>query len=214
MLPENFALLIVIMVVATQDHRIAGSDSAAPIFTILLFLGCAFWTPPGAAQSYVVRPSSSVALWSSSDHHTQPTLPVQAISLPPKIKFSDALNTPDDMSSHASSDKRDTARAYLSATVPPGAEKISNTKFRWRFATQESFLFTGIMHTYNLATEAGTRDALNGPWLPAQGSRSSVRQVLQCHAEFVAPSSMATNRKGCKQPVLDSSLACRISAIP
>ena len=152
------------MVVATQDHRIAGSDSAAPIFTILLFLGCAFWTPPGAAQSYVVRPSSSVALWSSSDHHTQPTLPVQAISLPPKIKFSDALNTPDDMSSHASSDKRDTARAYLSATVPAGAEKISGTKFRWRFATQESFLFTGIMHTFNVGTEAGTRDTLNGHW--------------------------------------------------
>jgi len=37
--------------------------------------------------------------------------------------------------------------------------------FNWRFATRESLFFTGIMHTFNLTTEAGTRDALNGPWL-------------------------------------------------
>jgi len=29
----------------------------------------------------------------------------------------------------------------------------------------ESLLSIGIMHTFNLWTEAGTRDALNGPWL-------------------------------------------------
>lgn len=37
--------------------------------------------------------------------------------------------------------------------------------FRFAPAFGESWLFTGIMHSFNLATEAGTRDALNGPWL-------------------------------------------------
>ena len=40
-----------------------------------------------------------------------------------------------------------------------------DTRIRWRVANQESLLSIGIMHTFNLWTEAGTRDALNGPWL-------------------------------------------------
>lgn len=35
---------------------------------------------------------------------------------------------------------------------------------KWRVANQESLLFTGIMHTFNVWTEAGTRDTLNGHW--------------------------------------------------
>lgn len=46
----------------------------------------------------------------------------------------------------------------------PTAESDQDN-FNWRIATRESLLFTGIMHTFNLTTEAGTRDALNGPWL-------------------------------------------------
>jgi hypothetical protein len=37
--------------------------------------------------------------------------------------------------------------------------------FRFFPAFGESWLFTGIMHAFNITTEAGTRDALNGPWL-------------------------------------------------
>ncbi len=47
-----------------------------------------------------------------------------------------------------------------SVTPPP-----PDTKIRWRVANQESLLSIGIMHTFNLWTEAGTRDALYGPWL-------------------------------------------------
>ena len=36
--------------------------------------------------------------------------------------------------------------------------------FRWIPSFSESLLFTGIMHTFDLTTEAGTRDALNGHW--------------------------------------------------
>ena len=40
-----------------------------------------------------------------------------------------------------------------------------STAFRWKPAFGEALLFTGIQHAFNITTEAGTRDALNGPWL-------------------------------------------------
>ncbi len=46
----------------------------------------------------------------------------------------------------------------------PKSEKSQSTHFRWVPAIGESLLYTGIMHTFDLTTEAGTRDALNGPW--------------------------------------------------
>jgi hypothetical protein len=47
----------------------------------------------------------------------------------------------------------------------PQDQTQNSGRFRWLPATGESLLFTGIMHTFDLTTEAGTRDALNGPWL-------------------------------------------------
>jgi len=49
--------------------------------------------------------------------------------------------------------------------VQPTFESKPDTNFKWRPAIQESLLYTGIMHTFNIWTEAGTRDALHGPWL-------------------------------------------------
>jgi hypothetical protein len=43
---------------------------------------------------------------------------------------------------------------------PPPASK----RFRWLPALGESMLYTGIMHAFDITTEAGTRDALNGKW--------------------------------------------------
>jgi hypothetical protein len=60
--------------------------------------------------------------------------------------------------------KDDTTPIYAARNTPSTGDRSSETKFHWRFAIQESLLFTGLMHTYNLGTEAGTRDALNGPW--------------------------------------------------
>jgi len=48
--------------------------------------------------------------------------------------------------------------------VQPVPQPVPDRKFKWAAATGESLLFTGIMHTYNLGTEAGTRDTLNGHW--------------------------------------------------
>lgn len=59
-------------------------------------------------------------------------------------------------------DSSKNGNAFLN--VPKANESTGGTKFNWRFATRESLLFTGIMHTFNIVTEAGTRDALNGHW--------------------------------------------------
>jgi len=51
-----------------------------------------------------------------------------------------------------------------SATTDPRDRPASGTKFHFWPSFGESLLYTGIMHTFNLATEPGTRDALNGQW--------------------------------------------------
>jgi hypothetical protein len=53
----------------------------------------------------------------------------------------------------------------------PGTPKFSElrppspTKFQWLPALGQSALYTGIMHAFRFPSEAGTRDALNGPFL-------------------------------------------------
>ena len=44
------------------------------------------------------------------------------------------------------------------------AQARSENRIHWGPAIRESLLYTGIMHTFNIATEAGTRDTLNGKW--------------------------------------------------
>jgi hypothetical protein len=64
-------------------------------------------------------------------------------------------------------DKPATESSSLSMFIKPQDEKTradSNTKFRWLPAVGESLLYTGLMHTFNLALQPGTRDSLNGHW--------------------------------------------------
>ena len=51
------------------------------------------------------------------------------------------------------------------AIVKPAGESHPGTGFQWRFAIPQSLLYTGIMHVYDLWTQPGTRDTLNGHWL-------------------------------------------------
>src|SRR5215467_13406338 len=39
-----------------------------------------------------------------------------------------------------------------------------SSNVRWLPAVRQSLLYTGVMHTFNIWTEAGTRDTLNGHW--------------------------------------------------
>jgi hypothetical protein len=64
---------------------------------------------------------------------------------------------PPDSSSHA--------EFVTTTALPRQPERRPDDDIKWRSVTQESLLFTGVMHTYNLWTQPGTRDSLNGPWL-------------------------------------------------
>ena len=61
------------------------------------------------------------------------------------------------------------------------------TRFRWKPALGESLLFTGIMHTFNLTTEAGTRDALNGHWFTHYTDSVSELRGWSDSDKFMAP---------------------------
>lgn len=81
------------------------------------------------------------------------------------VKFGELPDGPDSVSgaskSGASGISGDSSSGGMIRGVPKPA---SETKVQWRVAIQESLLYTGVMHTFNIWTEAGTRDALYGPW--------------------------------------------------
>jgi hypothetical protein len=73
------------------------------------------------------------------------------------------------------------------AEPAPKENSAGPLKFHFWPAFGESMLFTGVMHTFNLATEPGTRDALNGPWF-----RNYTRSVSELRGwsdsdRFMAP---------------------------
>ncbi len=72
------------------------------------------------------------------------------------VKFGDSSEGPGSVSGHPNSG------AIVLSTNRPTPE----TQVQWRAAIRESLFLVGIAHTFNLITEAGTRDAtFNGPWL-------------------------------------------------
>ena len=54
--------------------------------------------------------------------------------------------------------------AIPNITVRPVQPATPNYRVRWLLAINQSLLSTGIMHTFNIWTEPGTRDTLNGHW--------------------------------------------------
>ena len=53
----------------------------------------------------------------------------------------------------------------LALIAHPGRPPEPENKVAWKEAIGESLLYTGIMHTFNIWSEPGTRDTLLGPWL-------------------------------------------------
>jgi|HubBroStandDraft_6_1064221.scaffolds.fasta_scaffold01074_13 hypothetical protein len=102
-------------------------------------------------------------------HESAVTLPVANV---PDLTFS-AWHGPAydffasaDAQSPSSSDHvpEDDSGAASKLVVQPVEPPHPDTKIHWKAANGEALLSTGIMHTFNLWTEAGTRDALYGPW--------------------------------------------------
>jgi hypothetical protein len=87
--------------------------------------------------------------------------PVDAASSNPRLSLFDVSRStyphPDE--------SRRTSSSGVEAFSRAQPEVPADKNLKWRVANQESLLFTGIMHTFNVWTEAGTRDTLNGHWL-------------------------------------------------
>jgi len=47
----------------------------------------------------------------------------------------------------------------------PSSESRADRSFNWGLAVPQSLLYTGIMHVFDIWTQPGTRDTLNGHWL-------------------------------------------------
>jgi len=51
-----------------------------------------------------------------------------------------------------------------SDAIAPVEPARTHGRVQWKQAILQSVYYTGIMHTFNVTTEAGTRDTLNGHW--------------------------------------------------
>ncbi|HUN88669.1 MAG TPA: hypothetical protein VMU28_07740 [Terriglobales bacterium] len=60
--------------------------------------------------------------------------------------------------------KSDAAVVSTPEVHPQTPKKKNQTRVHWKPAIGQALLSTGIMHSFNLGTEAGTRDTLNGHW--------------------------------------------------
>jgi hypothetical protein len=69
----------------------------------------------------------------------------------------------------------------------PKQRQASTGRFRWGPAIGESLLYTGIMHTFDLAFQAGTRDALNGHWFQQYTRSVSALRGWSDSDRFMAP---------------------------
>lgn len=120
-----------------------------------------FYSLPGAAQLMIDNAAAldDIPALQSSLHNAIDDSRLYSLSASSLID-SDTLDPDDDIPA----DFANGARTHPGFYMQPEVLAPADTKFHWRFATRESLLFTGVMHAFNLTTEAGTRDALNGPW--------------------------------------------------
>jgi hypothetical protein len=72
-------------------------------------------------------------------------------------------------------------------TNPQDFPSKRSQRFRWAPAIGESLLYTGIMHTFDLWTEAGTRDTLNGHWFQQYTRSVSELRGWSDSDTFMAP---------------------------
>jgi len=63
----------------------------------------------------------------------------------------------------------------------------SRQRFRWGPAFREALLYTGVMHAFDLTTQAGTRDALNGHWFDHYMQSVSELRGWSDSDKFMAP---------------------------
>jgi hypothetical protein len=128
---------------------------------LLLLVFIAFIPPPSAKSQSPADPSEPANELTTSSIGTQPGKVTSDVSPSTRSSGLVDLNL-DDLPNGPSA----SYRSSLSGSMVQSTRKAPpETNVQWRAAIQESLLYTGIMHTFNLWTEAGTRDTLYGPWL-------------------------------------------------
>lgn len=116
-----------------------------------------------AVCSLLHAQTNSGGMPTNSSEPQELTLP--EVSTGPSVTSSLLFSSPDLSSStypHADPPPKPSwaAKSFVETATEAPTEK----NLKWRIANQESLLFTGIMHTFNIWTEPGTRDTLNGHW--------------------------------------------------
>lgn len=108
----------------------------------------------------------------------------RSVALTP-IPNADASDLP---SKYDSKNRPPEAGAEGNFITKPQDKKSSEGKhFRWGPAIGESLLYTGIMHTFDLSMQAGTRDSLNGHWFQHYAQSVSELRGWSDSDAFMAP---------------------------
>jgi len=144
-----------------------------------------------SGASLFAQGSPGLASGPRDDLNSQAKLPQSVwfirISLPPRADpFS---NTPG-AKPRPESARKDKPGIASSRNIDPQDAKThtdSGSKFRWMPAIGESLLYTGIMHTFDLALQPGTRDALNGHWFAHYTQSVSELRGWSDSDTFMAP---------------------------
>jgi hypothetical protein len=117
------------------------------------------------AWSLPLPPSPANTNPSDTPSRTSLSLVISKDAPPPDSSTGNARIIPQDKKAHAASD----------------------SAFLWKPALGESLLYTGIMHSFDLITEAGTRDALNGHWITHYMQSVSELRGWSDSDHFMAP---------------------------
>jgi hypothetical protein len=143
-----------------MERRFAMKDLIRNL-TLFVIVVPVSYSVPGAAQLLVDSAAGFSDIPTAQSSHRSAIDDSRIYSLSTSsLADSDTLDPGDDIPDDFANGAKSHPTLYMQPEVPVPRD----TKFGWRVATRESLLFTGIMHAFNLTTEAGTRDALNGPW--------------------------------------------------
>jgi len=71
--------------------------------------------------------------------------------------------------------------------IQPVEQPTSDRNVHWKPMLTESLLYTGIMHSFDIITEAGTRDTLNGHWFQQYTQSVSELRGWSDSDHFMAP---------------------------
>ena len=98
-----------------------------------------------------------------------------------------SLSSPQPKGVAAAAPNKSDGGVIATPVVHPTESKKKQTRVRWKPAIGEALLSTGIMHSFNLGTEAGTRDTLNGHWFQDYTQSVSELRGWSDSDTFMAP---------------------------